>query len=208
MKLPQFLYSIVVLGIFASSCSPSQGAIETAVAQTMTALPTMTPYPTLRPTITPSPTQTPTATPTPVREDLGISLEEIQSVFENYGFSFELIRLVAGESVMRGEYNEAVDVYLTARDSNLVRVDYGIPLYINIDEVSIPSHGEVVVEVLGEVIYQSKFSPWAKDKVRTFREALCFDGIMIKRYYSEWSDSLELNIMVEQEWDEDIGGCR
>jgi hypothetical protein len=168
----------------------------------------MTAPPTASPTATPSPTLTASASPTPKRENLGVSLEEVQSIFEDYGFNFELVRLVAGETVMRGEYSDGIDVYLTARDANLVRVDYGIPMYINIDEVQIPSHGDVVVAVLGEEIYQSNFSPWANDRVRTFREALCFDGIMIKRYYSEWSDSLELNIMVEQEWDEDTGGCR
>ncbi len=207
MKLLHVLSSIAVLSISISSCGPSHDAIETAVAQTVTALPTMTSYPTAEPTLTPIPTQTPTAKPTPTREDLGVSLEQIQSMFEEYGFNFKLIRLVAGEMVMHGEYNDGVDVYLTARDSRSVKVEYGIPTNVHIDEVPIPSLGDVVVAVLGEDFYKTKFIPWAETKSGTFEESLCFDGVLIKSSYSEWSDSFELTIMLEHEWDIDFGGC-
>ena len=207
IKSPLVLSIITVLSFLTSSCGPSQSAIETAVVETMTAFPTTTAPATARPTSTPSPTRTETVSPTPVRENLGVSLEEIQSIFEDYGFHFELVRFISGETVMRGKYSDGIDVYLTARDSNLVRVDYGIPMFFDVEGIQIPSHGDVVVAVLGEDVYETKFSPWARNKSAEFVEALCFDGILIKSYYSASSDSFELNIMVEQEWDEEIGGC-
>ncbi len=53
---------------FLTACGPSQGQIQTAIAQTQAALPTATLPPTLAPSNTPKPTNTPvppTSTPTP-----------------------------------------------------------------------------------------------------------------------------------------------
>ncbi|HCS40363.1 MAG TPA: hypothetical protein DIW44_12365 [Anaerolineaceae bacterium] len=57
---------LLIVAALVSSCQPSPSAIQTPVAQTLTALPTFTPYPTYTPypTFTPLPSFTPTITST------------------------------------------------------------------------------------------------------------------------------------------------
>ncbi len=69
---------LIILGIslLICGCKPSEAAIQTPVAQTLTAWPSQTPYPTYTPfiqtkivtlTFTPGPTSTPTPSPTPTK---------------------------------------------------------------------------------------------------------------------------------------------
>jgi hypothetical protein len=71
----RILLPVISLGVLVlASCGPSAKAasinqlapeVNTAVAATLTAMPTITPTPTSTPTLTPTPTTTPTATATP-----------------------------------------------------------------------------------------------------------------------------------------------
>ena len=56
------IIAIIVINILLASCSPSQSMLQTAIAQTIEAVPTNTPIP---PTLTLTPTSTSTATITP-----------------------------------------------------------------------------------------------------------------------------------------------
>ncbi len=65
----------IALSLLLPACSPSAGAVETAIAQTQAARPTSSPVPTVRPTATA--TKASTATPTPVPTATQIPLADI-----------------------------------------------------------------------------------------------------------------------------------
>ncbi len=69
--------------VFITGCVPTEVQIQTALAQTLTAMPTQTPIPTITPTptLTPTPTQTPTPIPTPTPTSSVSSLEAIIKLF-------------------------------------------------------------------------------------------------------------------------------
>jgi hypothetical protein len=78
-KMKRLFFCVFLLALAACSAQPSQNSIQTAIAQTQAANPTMTETATIIPTITPTPTntripptlipsKTPTLTPNPVTQ--------------------------------------------------------------------------------------------------------------------------------------------
>lgn len=87
--MPRYVYFLLIAGLFLSSCSPSPGVIQTAVAGTVVAYPqaptqfpnpTSTPYPTLTPNPTYTPYPTYTAQPTVTQEAVQTATPDLSNV--------------------------------------------------------------------------------------------------------------------------------
>jgi Predicted solute binding protein len=74
---------LILFLVFMSGCVPSEVQLQTALARTLTAMPTETPVPTntATPTLTPTPTQTPTPIPTPTPTSEITSIEAVIKLF-------------------------------------------------------------------------------------------------------------------------------
>lgn len=68
---------------------------------------------------------------------------------------------------------------------------------------------EIYYEII-EPWYQSQYQnsevPWEITNPIEFGEPICFDGLVV-HYYSDWSESTKMGIMVEEEWDIPYGQC-
>ncbi len=84
--MKKYAVFVIVLVLF-SGCVPTEKQIQTAIASTLTAMPTNTPIPTDTPVPTSTPTLTPTPTvePTPSPTPAPLSLEEVIQFFIDAG---------------------------------------------------------------------------------------------------------------------------
>lgn len=157
-------FTLVMILSLLAGCAPSEGAIQTAIAETQLAgptateiLPTQTPAPsktpvptqTLKPTSTKAPTRTPTYTPTiPSEEELKSTLAEgITAILETLSDSVVSINMVRW----------------TGEDMEIeVRVAYSSP-----DNI-FPIHFQIVqlLAILFEDIETSKFESIMKPETR------------------------------------------
>jgi hypothetical protein len=136
--------------------------------------------------------------------DIGVSLEYMQNIFEEYGFVFQPIPADEGEVSVLGEFGNIANVTLSSRNSNLVDVYYSRSIPSDPEEYLTPSGGDIFIDIFGENVYKNDFSPWGKENHQNnsngFENPLCLDGLVIASYYSEFSDSTILSIMLEEEW--------
>jgi len=93
---------LVMMAVTSCSTVPSESAVQTAIALTQTAMPTLTP--TSTPTATPKPTATNTPSPTPTRTPRPTPTPDAQSIMDSLNYYLDVL----------GKPIEVVDVVYTS----------------------------------------------------------------------------------------------
>ena len=203
--------TLILLFFCLSACNSSEIEVQTAVVETLTAIPTAT--------VKPSPMPLPTAAKKksafdPKGYDFGVLQADVIDYFEKqYGYSFKnynpgpnqfpSFRRTLPEDVhYEGTGDLGEKIFLSARPRNLVYAEYRIDLEsVRYSKLSV---AEFAKFILGDEIYSQIVYPYYYVIDNRTSDFLCFDNIIIWNCVSFEFDEATIMIMLKTDWKHDF----